>query len=172
MFFDLNGSNNHSIVSFRNAGWPQAVGSMICWWWKTVIANVGSSRCVWRCCHQPNNDSSRHNDRHLWPFHSIIGGKQLDCRLHDEKDKDSRDSWSSTDNADVWYYFSRPHSIRFDNRHYCDRSLHGIVTGPSATQDCRWLSRVKNWCRHSRKIIHSNLSLLLFLWLWVRHNSF
>jgi hypothetical protein len=61
--------------------------------------------------------------------------------LHDTKDEEMCDV-RSMEIAEIKYYFSRPHLLRFDDRHYCEGSLAKLLNGRSSNRR-RWLRRVK-----------------------------
>jgi hypothetical protein len=49
----------------------------------------------------------------------------------------------TTAQIEVTHYHQRPHLLRFDDRHLCDRNLHQLLTGSSSTRR-RWLRLVKS----------------------------
>ncbi|KAI2500344.1 hypothetical protein MHU86_14152 [Fragilaria crotonensis] len=61
--------------------------------------------------------------------------------LHAKHDNALRDS-RSAEISEVRHYFSRPHLLRFDDRHYCEGSLEALLNGKSSTRR-RWLRQVK-----------------------------
>lgn len=49
----------------------------------------------------------------------------------------------TAEHIEVSYYHQRPHLLRFDDRHLCDRSLQQLLTGSSTTRR-RWLRLAKS----------------------------
>jgi hypothetical protein len=63
--------------------------------------------------------------------------------LHADTEAATVTTARTAEQIEVRYYHQRPHLLRFDDRHLCDRSLQQLMTGSSSTRR-RWLRLAKS----------------------------
>ena len=61
--------------------------------------------------------------------------------LHSNEDATIQDI-RSVETAEIKALYRQPHLLKAEDRHYCDRSLDTLLTGPASTRR-RWLRRVR-----------------------------
>jgi hypothetical protein len=63
--------------------------------------------------------------------------------LHEVDELTATTTAKTAEQIEISYYHTRPHLLRFDDRHLCDRNLNQLLTGSSSTRR-RWLRLVKS----------------------------